>query len=126
MDELRVLAAERRRRILRLVWDDELSAGEIAAQFDVSWPAVSQHLRILLDAGFVTQRREGTHRFYRADHEALGALRALVEQQWRQDLADLKDLAEAEHAEASRDDDGSAAPRPDTDPTDPTDPRTEP
>lgn len=115
MDELRVLAAERRRRILRLVWDEELSAGEIAAHFDVSWPAVSQHLRILLDAGFVTQRREGTHRFYRADREALGVLRALVEQQWRQDLADLKDLAEAEHAAAAATDTDDA--------DDPTDPR---
>ena len=104
MDELRVLAAERRRRILALVWDRELGAGEIAAQFDVSWPAVSQHLRILLDAGFVTQRREANRRYYRAVPEALGELRGLVEQEWRARLGDLKALAESEHRSTSDDD----------------------
>lgn len=103
MDELRVLAADRRRRILALVWDRELAAGDIAAEFDVSWPAVSQHLKILLDAGFLTQRREGNRRYYRAVPDALGALRSVIEQQWRSDLDRLKDLAEAEHRDASTD-----------------------
>ena len=62
MEPLQVIAAPRRLRILELVWDQELSAGEIAAQFDVSWPAVSQHLRVLKEAGFVTERRQGTSR----------------------------------------------------------------
>ena len=53
MEPLHVIAAPRRLRILELVWDQELSAGEIAAQFAVSWPAVSQHLRVLKEAGFV-------------------------------------------------------------------------
>lgn len=96
-----MLAAERRRRILALVWDRELGAGDIAAEFEVSWPAISQHLRVLLDAGFVTQRRAGNRRYYRAVPDALGVLRGLVEEQWRSQLADLKDLAEDEHRRTS-------------------------
>jgi Predicted transcriptional regulators len=55
VEPLQVIAAPRRLRILELVWDQELSAGEIAAQFEVSWPAVSQHLRVLKEAGFVVR-----------------------------------------------------------------------
>ena len=59
MEPLQVIAAPRRLRILELVWDQELSAGQIAAQFEVSWSAVSQHLRVLKEAGFVVERRAG-------------------------------------------------------------------
>jgi DNA-binding transcriptional ArsR family regulator len=83
-------------RILELVWDQELSAGEIAAEFDVSWSAVSQHLRVLKDAGFLIERRDGTSRFYRADRAALGSLRSVVEDHWRRGLGRVKELAEAE------------------------------
>ncbi len=96
MEPLQVIAAPRRLRILELVWDQELSAGEIAAQFEVSWPAVSQHLRVLKSAGFVVERREGTSRIYRADKDALGSLRAVVEDHWRRGLERVRDLAEAE------------------------------
>lgn len=96
MEALQVVAAPRRLRILELVWDRELSAGDIAAQFDVSWGAVSQHLTVLRTAGFLVERREGTSRRYRADKEALGPLRAVVEAQWRTGLERVKDLAEAE------------------------------
>jgi len=96
MEPLQVIAAPRRLRILELVWDRELSAGDIAAQFDVSWSAVSQHLRVLKAAGFVVERREGTSRLYRADQAALGSLRAVVEDHWRRGLARVKDLAESE------------------------------
>ena len=58
MEPLQVIAAPHRLRILELVWDQELSAGQIAAQFEVSWPAVSQHLRVLKEAGFVVERRQ--------------------------------------------------------------------
>jgi DNA-binding transcriptional ArsR family regulator len=81
------------------VWDRELCAGEIAAQFEVSWSAVSQHLRVLKTAGFVLERREGTSRIYRADQAALGSLRAVVEDHWRRGLGRVKDLAEAEQRE---------------------------
>ena len=96
MEPLQVIAAPRRLRILELVWDRELSAGDIAAEFDVSWSAVSQHLRVLKAAGFVVERREGTSRLYRADQAALGSLRSVVEDHWRRGLGRVKDLAEAE------------------------------
>ncbi len=96
MEPLQVIAAPRRLRILELVWDRELSAGDIAAEFDVSWSAVSQHLTVLKRAGFVVERREGTSRIYRADQAALGSLRSVVESQWRDGLARVKALAEAE------------------------------
>lgn len=96
MEPLQVIAAPRRLRILELVWDREMTAGEIAARFDVSWSAVSQHLTVLKTAGFLNERREGTSRIYRTDKEALGPLRAVVEEHWRAGLGRLKDLAEAE------------------------------
>ena len=99
MEALQVIASPRRLRILELVWDADLSAGEIAAQFDVSWPAISQHLAVLKTAGFVRERREGTSRIYRADQAALGSLRAVVEEHWRNSLTRLKSLAEAAEQE---------------------------
>jgi DNA-binding transcriptional ArsR family regulator len=88
------IASPRRREILRLVWDRELTAGEIAARFDVSWPAVSQNLGILRRAGLVIERREGTRRFYRAQPRALGPLEAALRQMWEQDLDRLKEAVE--------------------------------
>lgn len=102
MEPLQVIAAPQRLRILELLWDQELAAGDIAAQFEVSWSAVSQHLRVLRTAGFIVQRREGTSRIYRADKAALGTLRAVVEEHWRQGLGRVKDLAEAEHRDRDR------------------------
>ncbi len=96
MDPLKVIAGPRRLRILELVWDDELSAGDIAAQFDVSWGAISQHLTVLKDAGFLLERRQGNSRLYRADKDQLGTLRVVVEDHWRNSLTRLKALAEAE------------------------------
>jgi DNA-binding transcriptional ArsR family regulator len=83
---LDAISSPRRREILRLVWDEELSAGAIASRFDVSWPAISQNLKVLRGAGLVTERREGTKRLYRADAEALGPLEAFLRQMWEQDL----------------------------------------
>jgi DNA-binding transcriptional ArsR family regulator len=87
---LDAISSPRRREILRLVWDGELSAGEIAARFDVSWPAVSQNLKVLRTAGLVRERREGTKRFYRVDRDALGPLGAVLRQMWEQDLDALE------------------------------------
>ncbi len=81
-DPFRVVAAPVRRQILRLVRDRELNAGEIAANFTVSWPAVSQHLRVLRDAGLLVERRQGRYRFYRVHPESLGGLRHVLEQEW--------------------------------------------
>ena len=95
-EALRAIAEPRRRAILRLVWDAELSAGQIASQFAVTRPAVSQHLRVLKDAGLVTERREGTWRYYRARPEGLAELRTFLEGFWDDQLHHLKIAAERE------------------------------
>ena len=87
---LRALSDPGRRRILTLVRDEEHSAGEIAAEFTVSWPAVSQHLRVLKEAGLVTERREGTRRLYRARPEGLDDVRAFLDEFWDDKLQRLK------------------------------------
>jgi DNA-binding transcriptional ArsR family regulator len=87
---LRALSDPGRRRILTLVRDEEHSAGEIAAEFTVSWPAVSQHLRVLKEAGLVTERREGTRRLYRARPEGLDDVRAFLDEFWDNKLERLK------------------------------------
>ena len=93
---LKAIAAPRRRRILVLVRDRELSAGEIAAHFDVSRPAVSQHLTVLREAGLVDERRNGTRRLYRARPEGLAELRAFLDGFWGERLVALKREAERE------------------------------
>ena len=93
---LRAVSEPRRQQILRLVWDRERPAGEIAASFDVTFGAVSQHLRVLHDAGLVTVRRDGRRRLYQARREHLGPLREVLEDLWRSGLEELKTLAEAE------------------------------
>jgi DNA-binding transcriptional ArsR family regulator len=64
-----------RRQMLDQLTDEERSVGVIAENFDMSRPAVSQHLRILLDAGLVTERRNGRERLYRATPENLSPVR---------------------------------------------------
>ncbi len=92
----KALAEPRRRAILELVRDAELPAGEIAARFDVTRPAISQHLTVLKDAGLVVERREGTRRLYRADPDGLLGLKRFVDRFWATGLARLKDAAERE------------------------------
>jgi len=87
---LDAISSPRRREILRLVWERELPAGDIAARFDVSWPAISQNLAVLRKAGLVTERREANRRLYRADPQALGSLRAVLQDMWAQDLDRLR------------------------------------
>jgi DNA-binding transcriptional ArsR family regulator len=94
VDALQVVAEPRRREILRFVWDRELAAGDIAARFDVSFAAVSQHLGVLRDAGFVSVRRVGRTRLYRADRNALGPLRPMLEKFWGESLDRLVSLIE--------------------------------
>jgi DNA-binding transcriptional ArsR family regulator len=93
---LKALAAQRRREILSLVRRDELCAGDIAAHFDVTWPAVSQHLAVLKEAGLVDERRNGTQRLYRARPEGLVDVKAFVEDFWDPRLEALKREAERE------------------------------
>jgi DNA-binding transcriptional ArsR family regulator len=98
VDALQVIGEPRRREILRLVWDRERTAGDIASAFDVTFGAVSQHLGVLRDAGFVRVRRAGNHRFYRADREALGPLASVLESMWGSALDRLAAVVEADTA----------------------------
>src|SRR6185437_6292956 len=95
-EALKALAEPRRRAILRLVASGELAAGEIAAAFDVTRTAVSQHLTVLRDAGLLNERRDGTRRLYRARPEGLVGLRDFINQFWSERLQRLKLAAELE------------------------------
>ena len=96
---LRALNTPRRREILRLVWDRERSAGEIHRSFeDVTFGAISQHLRVLEDTGLVASRSEGRHRYYRARREELGPLADWLESMWDSALDRLALAAELEAA----------------------------
>ena len=94
---LAAVASPRRQEILRLVWRRERSAGEIRDGMpDVTFGAVSQHLRALSDAGLVECRREHRHRYYRARRDALGPIAAALETMWDSALWRLKLHAELE------------------------------
>ena len=99
---LKAIAAPNRRRILSLVKDRELSAGEIAGHFDVTRPAVSQHLTVLKEAGLVDERRNGTKRLYRARPEGLTDLVAFLEELWDERLEVLRREAESEEERKRR------------------------
>jgi DNA-binding transcriptional ArsR family regulator len=96
VDALQVIGEPRRREILRLVWDRERTAGDIAGQFDVTFGAVSQHLGVLRDAGFVTVRRAGNQRYYRTNRKALGPLAQALEAMWSSSLDRLAEAVEAD------------------------------
>jgi DNA-binding transcriptional ArsR family regulator len=93
---LKAIAEPKRRAILSLVRDGELSAGKIASHFEVTRPAVSQHLNVLKEAGLVSERRNGTRRLYRARPEGLVELRDFLEGFWDVRLEALKREAEKE------------------------------
>lgn len=97
---LRAIAEPRRRRILQLVGSEELSAGEIASHFEVTRPAISQHLTVLRGAGLVTERRDGTRRLYCARPEGLAELRRFLDEFWTDGFDRLK--VAAEQAEIER------------------------
>jgi DNA-binding transcriptional ArsR family regulator len=94
--QIRALAGEHRRQILELVRDRELAAGEIAAHFDITRPAVSQHLTVLKEAGLIAERRQGVRRLYRANAEGLLGLKEFVDRFWATGLDRLKREAEIE------------------------------
>ena len=89
-----MVADPTRRRILEMVWNDGVAAGVIAGEFDISFGAISQHLRLLRDAGFVTVTRDGNHRIYRANPDGLGPLRPVIEAMWADRLENLARAAE--------------------------------
>ncbi len=93
---VRALAEPTRREILDLVRDTERTVSDIASQFDVSRPAISQHLRVLADAELVTVRSDGTKRLYSARPEGLLELRSWMDQFWDTALSNLKVEVERE------------------------------
>ena len=96
---LRAIAEPRRRRILELVGDRELSAGEIASHFEVTRPAISQHLGVLKEAGLVNERRNGTQRLYTARPQGLAELKAFLDGFWDEKLEALQREAERKEKE---------------------------
>jgi DNA-binding transcriptional ArsR family regulator len=99
---LEAIVEPRRREILRLVWANELPAGQIASHFDVSRPAISKHLRVLREAGLVVERRNGTQRLYRARREAIAELYRLLEGFWDESLLTIKAAAESKRNRPER------------------------
>lgn len=94
MDTLQLVAEPRRQEILRQVWGEELPVGEIVERLDFSYAGVSRHLALLREAGFVTVRRQGKQRFYRADQDRLGPLKQFLESFWAGQLDRLATLTE--------------------------------
>lgn len=94
-ETMQAMAEPTRLAILKMVRHHEMPAGEIARKFKgVTRPAVSQHLRVLKDAGLVTERREGTRRIYRLRPEGFAPLKTLLEDFWDSRLEKLKTVAE--------------------------------
>jgi DNA-binding transcriptional ArsR family regulator len=100
---LDALAEPRRREILALVRDRELAAGEIAANFDVTRSAISQHVGVLKQAGLLSERREGTRRLFRARPEGLADLREFLDEFWSERLDVLAREAQREERRRKRD-----------------------
>src|SRR5437867_8926267 len=92
-----------RRQILRLLWEGkELSSGEIARHFPVTWQSISRNLKVLRTAGLVAESRRGTQRYYRADREALRPLEDLLHRMWEQKLDKIVALAEEDQRRKRR------------------------
>ncbi|WP_328349233.1 metalloregulator ArsR/SmtB family transcription factor [Streptomyces sp. NBC_00445] len=93
---LRAFSDENRRTMLELVATTEMSAGEIAGHFTVTRQAVSQHLRVLKEAGLVEERRSGRNRLYRTRAEGIAVLHQYFNNLWSNSLALAKEIAEEE------------------------------
>jgi DNA-binding transcriptional ArsR family regulator len=102
-EALRAIAEPRRRKILQLVAHDELAAGEIAAAFDITRTAVSQHLTVLKNAGLLSERRDGTRRLYRARPQGLAGLREFLDDMWSGALDAARRIAEQDRGAADDD-----------------------
>ncbi len=95
MDTIELITQEHRREILRLVWTEEKSAGELADAFDVTFGAVSQHLARLREAGLVQVRVDGNHRFYTANRGRLAEFAPMLTAMWSTMLGSLVEKAES-------------------------------
>lgn len=88
-----------RRAVFELLAEGPRSVGELARELPVTRPAVSQHLRVLKDAGLVIDRQQGTRRLYQLDPEGVGALRAYFDRFWNRSLTAFKEAVERGHEE---------------------------
>jgi DNA-binding transcriptional ArsR family regulator len=95
-DPMDALGDRTRRAIFEMLRNGPLAVGEIAGELPVSRPAVSQHLRVLKEAGLVTERRNGTRRIYRVDPDGVATLRTYFDEFWNEALAAFKEAAEDE------------------------------
>jgi DNA-binding transcriptional ArsR family regulator len=100
-DELTALGDPTRRAIFERLADRPFAVGELARELPVSRPAVSQHLKVLKDAGLVIDRPAGTRRIYQLDPDGIGALRAYLDQFWNRALAAYKVAVEQQDEEVS-------------------------
>jgi DNA-binding transcriptional ArsR family regulator len=96
MEVFEAIAQPTRRRILRLLAEGELSAGAVASRFAVTQPAISQHLKVLREAGLVSERRDGTRRLYRVRPEGMDDLHGFLADVLPAGLERLKREAEEE------------------------------
>jgi DNA-binding transcriptional ArsR family regulator len=101
LDGLSALGDRTRRVIFELLADSPRAVGELAAELPVSRPAVSQHLKVLKDAGLVIDRRVGKRRIYQLDPDGVGAVRAYLDQFWNRSLTAFKAAVEQQHEEVS-------------------------
>jgi DNA-binding transcriptional ArsR family regulator len=103
MQVFEAIAQPTRREILSLLAEGELSAGAIAERFSVTQPAISQHLRVLREAGLVAQRQDGPRRIYRIRPEGLGDLHDFLAEVLPSGLERLKRAAEEEERSGAAD-----------------------
>jgi DNA-binding transcriptional ArsR family regulator len=93
---IHAIAEPRRRDILYLVRDKELTSSAIASHFEISAPAISQHLKVLEESGLVVVRRAGTKRYYRIRREGFAEIKQYIDRFWDDSLLLLKEAAEEE------------------------------
>jgi len=96
---MRALGDGTRRAIFELLGDGPRPVGEIARRLPVTRPAVSQHLKVLKEAGLVLDHQVGTRRLYQLNPDGVGALRAYFDRFWDRSLAAFKDVVERAHEE---------------------------
>ena len=99
---LSALADPTRRAILEILAEKPRPVGEVAARLPITRPAVSQHLRVLREAGLVRDQQRGTRRIYRVEPQGLSELRAYVERFWQEALESFRQAAE--NLQGGRDD----------------------
>lgn len=96
---LAALAEPMRRTLLERIIQEPRTVGEISRDLPISAPGVSQHLKVLREAGLIREERQGTRRIYHAESAALGELRAYVDEMWRATLGSFAEAAQKDGGE---------------------------